>query len=185
MTNWFNERKAAQIAAFFCEKEGGDIAVLKLVKLIYLSDRKSMELTGYPITNDRLVSMPHGPVNSMTLNYVDGNAESERWSDLISDKANYCIGLARDRSENDVDELSQFDLDVMESTWGEFGGMTKWAIRDWTHDNCPEWENPNGSCSPIPHERILKYLGVQDAAEFASEISEDRHVESVFDSLRA
>mgnify|MGYP003627226673 FL=1 len=185
MSSWFNERKSAQIAAFFCEKEGGSIPVLKLVKLIYLSDRESMRQTGFPITNDELVSMPHGPVNSMTLNFIDGNSESERWSDLITDKANYMVGLTRKRADNDVDELSELDVDVLEAVWKQFGSMTKYAIRDWTHANCPEWEDPRGSCNPIPHERILKYLGVEAADELAAEIAEDRFVDSVFSSLRA
>ena len=185
MPTWFNERKAAQIAAFFCEKEGGSISVLKLIKLIYLSDRESMKQCGFPITNDQLVSMPHGPVNSMTLNFVDGNSESAAWSDLISDKANHMVGLSRVRLEGDIDELSEFDIDVLNAVWAQFGKMNRWEIRDWTHDNCPEWEDPKGSCNPIPHERILKYLGVDGADELASEISEDRYADHVFSRLRA
>ncbi len=69
---WYNARKAAQVAAFFALSEGGKINVLKLVKLIYLADRSAMEAFEAPILNDKFVSMDHGPVNSITLNLING-----------------------------------------------------------------------------------------------------------------
>lgn len=185
MLHGFNEKQVAQIAAFFSQKEGGEISVLKLTKLIYLADRESMGATGYPITSDHFVSMPHGPVNSLTLNFVDGNFSSEDWRDLISDRANYSVGLARALVENDIDELSEADMEILEKIWQKFGWMTKWQIRDWTHQNCPEWEDPKGSCTPIPHERVLKYLGVAGADELADEIRSERRIEDLFAQLRA
>jgi uncharacterized phage-associated protein len=185
METWFNERKAAQVAAFFCEKEGGAISVLKLTKLIYLSDRESMRRCGFPITEDHFVSMPHGPVNSMTLNLINGNCESEEWSDLIHDRADYMVGLARTLTDADIEELNELDLEVLESVWASFGGMNRYQIRDWTHTNCPEWEDPLGSCSPIPYERVLKYLLVQNAEDLAADVAASRHVDTVFKSLRA
>lgn len=183
--NGFNEKQAAQISAFFANKQGGEIPVLKLTKLIYLADRESMALTGYPITNDSLVSMPHGPVNSLTLNFVDGNIASDNWSDLISDRANYSVGLTRQTTADDLDELSEIDIEILEVVWEKFGHMNKWDIRDWTHENCPEWEDPKGSCNPIPHERVLKYLGIEFADELANEIHSERSIENTFSQLRA
>lgn len=185
MPTWFNSRKAAQVAAFYCEKEGGKIPVLKLIKLIYLADRESMQKSCYPITNDRFVSMPHGPANSMTLNYVDGNVTSKEWRELISDKDNWSVGLTRNLTDDDCDELSDFEVAVLESVWSQYGHLDKWAIRDWTHDNCPEWEDPEGSSNPIPYSRVLKFLGVKDADAIEAEIVAQRHVDAVFDKLKA
>ena len=39
----FNERKAAQMAAFFLHQGGGKLEVLKLMKLLYLADRQAMD----------------------------------------------------------------------------------------------------------------------------------------------
>lgn len=167
MSDWFNSKKSAQVAAFFCAKQGGSIPVLKLVKLIYLSDRQFMAECGFPITNDKHVSMPHGPVNSRTYEVMSGNVESEEWSDLISDQAGYRVGLSRVLTEDDSDELSDAEIETLEKVWGEFGGMGKYAIRDWTHANCPEWEDPNGSSAAIPLERTLRFLGVENADKYA------------------
>lgn len=185
MVDWFNDKKAAQVAAFFCEKQGGIIDVLKLVKLVYLADRCFMAETGFPITNDRHVSMDHGPVNSLTLNLVDGNLESRDWSDLIADRAGHKVALARRLTEDDTDELSDAEVDSLEAVWAEFGGMTKYQIRDWTHEHCPEWEDPNGSSSPIPHERTLRFLGVENARDYATRLEVSREFRSALKALRA
>ncbi|WP_252150197.1 hypothetical protein, partial [Escherichia coli] len=43
----FNEEKVAQMAAYLLKKHGGSMRFIKLMKLMYLSDRKAMEsLTG-------------------------------------------------------------------------------------------------------------------------------------------
>ena len=185
MDDWFDDRKAAQVAAFFCEVAGGTEDVLKLVKLVYLADRESMKRSGFPITNDVFVSMPHGPVNSLTLNCIDGNIDSPAWRDLIASREGNRVALARRRTEDDRDELSDFDIGILQAVWAEFCNMSKWEIRDWTHKNCPEWENPNGSSTPIPHKRVLQYLGVQEADVFAQEIAADRSVAASFKRLRA
>ena len=114
MQQSFSPKKAGQVAANFCTKSGGTINLLKLVKLIYLSDRLSMERSGAPITNDRFVSMKHGPVVSQTYNLIKGETESEDWNDLITDKARHNVGLARELNDDDDDELSPFDHRILD-----------------------------------------------------------------------
>jgi uncharacterized phage-associated protein len=184
-TNWFNPTKAAQVAAFFVGKQGQEIEVLKLIKLIYLADRQNMDTFGHPILNDRLVSMPHGPVNSLTLNYVNGNVQDiGEWENYITPRLNYSVGTTRDFTREQLDELSDAELEVLEKTWLKFGHFTKWQLRDWTHENCPEWEDPQGSASEIPHERVFKFLGKAHAEELAGAIYEERHIEEVFAQIR-
>jgi hypothetical protein len=36
--------------------------------------------------------------------------------------------------------------------------MDQWALRDWTHANCPEWHDPQGSSIPIQPEELLAAL---------------------------
>ena len=157
--SWFNARKAAQIAAFFSNKEGDEIAILKLIKLIYLADRQNMEDCGYPILNDKLVSMPHGPVNSITLNYVNGEIEDlGEWEKYITPRLAYSVGATDKFTRENLDELSDLELETLEKVWANFGHFNKWQLRDWTHLNCPEWEDPHGGANPIPHERVFKFL---------------------------
>jgi len=183
--SWYNVRKAGQVAAYFACQEGGTIDVLKLVKLVYLADRNSLGRYGHPIIDDRLVSMPHGPVNSITLNYINGTVDDlGEWSNYIGGRANYQVAALKKFQREDFDELSDADIEALESTWKDFGELKKFEIRDWTHNNCPEWEDPDGSAAAIPHERVLKYLKTPQAEEFSENLAADRAVEDLFASLR-
>jgi uncharacterized phage-associated protein len=172
----YNVRKAAQVTAFFAHKEGGRINVLKLAKLLYLAEREFLGRYDMPMLNDRLVSMPHGPVTSMTLNYINGYEEDRvDWDAFIVDREGHAIGLAcPDISIDDLDELSDAEVDVLRVIWDQFGHMTPFQIRDYTHQHCPEWEDPHGSSNPIPHERVLKFLGKAASAEIEREIETQR-----------
>lgn len=172
----FNEQKAAQIAAWFLAQEGGAMPHLKLMKLMYLADREAMLRFGFPMTGDLFVSMPHGPVLSNTLSHINDEAQSapDGWDKWISDKANHMVALVREPNPDELDELSRADLTVLGTTWAKFGHMTKYQIRDYTHDrnNCPEWEDPDGGSNPIPYEVVFRALGfdTEDAASMAADI---------------
>lgn len=182
----YNIRKAAQVAAFFASKSGGAINVLKLAKLVYLADREFLKKYDLPILFDKLVSMPHGPVNSMTYNYVNGyEEERDGWSKFVNDRSGYRLGLARpDISVDDLDELSEAELDVLEAVWGQFGQMLPFQLRDYTHEHCPEWEDPHGSSNPIPYQRVLKFLGKEHSVEIESEIESLRSLDESLDYAR-
>lgn len=172
---WFNERKAAQIAAFFALKEQGQINVLKLVKLIYLTDRKFMADYDRSILNDRLVSMDHGPVNSLTYSYISGTAESDNWKSFIADGAKHMVALTNAKITTDsLDELSEVEVETLEAIWKEFGHMDRFEIRDYTHENCPEWEDPHGSSTPIRYAQLFKFLGKKHSEELEDCIISER-----------
>ena len=72
----FNEQKAAQAAAYFLFRSGKPLSVLKLMKLLYLAERRSFQKFGEPMIGDVLVSMDHGPVLSRTYNHIKGVTRS-------------------------------------------------------------------------------------------------------------
>lgn len=131
--NLFNEKKAAQAAAYFLFRAGEPVSVLKLMKLLYLAERRSFERYGTPMIGDRLVSMPHGPVLSITYNHMSGELESVAggWDSWVADRAEHNLDL-RDRAalkspEDDLLELSDADLAVLADVWQQFGQMSAWA----------------------------------------------------------
>ena len=162
----FNEKRTAQAAAYLLYRGGGRLPLLKLMKLLYLAERESLRVFGEPITGDKPVSMPHGPVLSTTYDLMNGGLRSIEggWDTWMDDRAGHDIAL-RDQSmirtpEQDLLELSDGDLEVLEAIWVRFGHMSKFQLVDYTHTGaCPEWEDPNGSSRPIPMARLFRVLG--------------------------
>src|SRR5260370_35361731 len=79
----FSPIRIAQMAAFFAEREQcGAINVMKLIKLMYLSDRESLAQHGDPITFDNMFSLDEGPILSRALNMINGRlsaASAKAW----------------------------------------------------------------------------------------------------------
>lgn len=189
--NLFNEKKAAQAAAFFLFQARQPMSVLKLMKLLYLAERRSFERHGSPMIGDRLVSMPHGPVLSVTYNHMSGELESTEggWDSWIADRAGHDLDL-RDRAAlkdpADLLELSDADVEILAEVWGQFGRMSQWELRDWTHDNCPEWKDPEGSMIPMRLEDLfaaLKYSPEQ-TREAMERLEGESAVTAAFASVR-
>ena len=174
-----NERHFTQMAAYFLQKRGGRMSHLKLMKLLYLADRESLRLHGLSISGDCLVSM--------TLNLMDGDVESssDGWESLISTKENHELALKTVLQPDALDELSKADTDILESIWNQFGKLSRWEIRDYTHQHCPEWEDPHGSSKPIRFEKLFQTLGhsTEEAKRLAEHIDEQQHIDELFAAL--
>jgi len=181
MAPWFNVRKAAQVAAFFALREQEEIYVLKLVKLMYLADRKFMELYDVPILRDQLVSMPHGPVNSLCYNYINGSLVDEQWDEFLSDREAHKVGLSQDDlTEDALDELSPAERRVLQEVWNDIGHMGRFDLVKYTHENCPEWEDPNGSSNPIPYSRVFNFLQKRNSGDLGERVVAERHLATSF-----
>ena len=155
------------------------MSILKLNKLMYLTDRESLNRYGYPATYDCMVAMPFGPVLTLTKNYIDGSIQSQQggWDDWVSDRADHEVCLNAEVSgRDDFDELSDADIAVLDKVWGDFGQMTRWQLVDYTHAHCAEWNDPNGSCTPIKYSDVLMALGKpqKDAVALENEIESHR-----------
>lgn len=183
----FDERRAAQAAAFLLFMAGGQLPLVKLMKLMYLAERLSLARYGEPLTGDRLVSMPHGPVLSMTLDHINGALPSieDGWDSWVADRADNVVAL-RDASkirspEDDLLCLSESDLEVLQETWRDFGHWDRWKLVHYTHsDACPEWEDPDGSSKPITYEVLFAKLGYENgkARALVDRLAEQRAIKA-------
>lgn len=186
----FTGEKIAQMAAFFIEKEGAEIEILKLMKLLYLADRESIDRYGEPISYDRMISMDHGPVLSSALNLTNGllsGPVAEQWDSWISDRADHRVSILQEVTRENLDHLSDADLEVMDAVWVQFGQMTKWEIRDYTHNELGEWRDPKGSSLPINAIDLLRELGKSDeeSESIAQDIREQREIDAQLSSVSA
>ncbi len=163
------------MAAFFADKKGGTISSIKLTKLLYLADRESLAEYGFPISYDYGVSMPRGPALTATLDLTrgeGGRSGQAKWDEWIADCENHNVSLQRNIDREDLDELSDADIEILERTWSKFGGMSRWELVDYTHEHLSEYQDPNGSSLPISDEaRLFAITGdLVEAKALAEEI---------------
>jgi len=185
----FDERRTAQAAAFFLHKAGGRLPLLKLMKLLYLAERESLRVYGEPISGDKLVSMPHGPVLSRTLDMMNGWGGQGEWDEWVEDRSCHDLAL-RDPSmirtpQQDLLALSDGDLDVLEAIWLKFGHMGAFALVEYTHSSaCPEWEDPQGSSYPIELDRVLQAVGYQEPSirAVSEHLNEQAHLRAALEA---
>lgn len=185
----FNQVKTAQMAAWILSRCGSPMDIMKLMKLLYLSDRASFAKFGQSMTGDRMVSMPYGPVLSTTLNVMNGAGPRVHggWDCWVSDRAGHRLALhdncAPDRDS--LDELSQADFDVLEEVCAQFGHFGTFELSDYTHLHCPEWEDPRGSSVGIKYETLFKALGKSEeqAAQLVANVEQDDELDLMFSRL--
>lgn len=173
---WFDTRRAAQVVAFFALKAGGKINILKATKLVYLADRLSMDRRDHPITNDSYVSMPFGPVNTNTYNYMNGKGSIRKdvWAKFMAARVEHDLLVTKGLSADDLDDLSRADRNILEDTWQEFKDIDRFELAEWTHRYCPEWQNPGQSSLPIEFSTIFKKLNKADPAELVEQLQAER-----------
>lgn len=170
----FREEAAVQAAARILQRGGGRLPYMKLLKLLYLADRKALLELGRPITFDRYVSMKHGPVLSQTYDLIvaeEAPGEHSYWRTHISEPENYTVRLL---GEPPRDALSPAQEAVLDAVFDEFGSMDQWKLVDFTH-TLPEWQDPHGSSIPIALRDILLAGGTEE--EDAEAIERDLEAE--------
>jgi len=159
----FDEAKVAQAAAYLVDKRGGRMSHLKLIKLLYLADREALRRFEAPITGDQYVAMPHGPVLSRTLDLINGFTPPDPagWAGWLSDVQDHQVSLNRAVSRPVLDHLSDAEIAVLDDIFARYGSLSRWALRDLTHDpkQIPEWIDPKGGSRPIHLGRILEAVG--------------------------
>lgn len=184
----YNPEKAAQTIAYFAMREGGSINVLKVIKLVYLADRESLRLRGHPIQDEPRFSLPHGPVNSTTLDHLNGAYRENQpvWQTVLKDRADNKVGLAnKGLTEAELDMLSKRELSILNDIWDKLGHMDRFDLADWTHlpENVAEWQDPDGSRRAISLERMMAAVGLDHPIERAREHTSLKEAQNILASL--
>ncbi len=171
----------SQMSAFFAEREGGEIEILKLMKLLYLTERESFRRRGRSITNDEMYSLPHGPILSKAYDLARHKAnprEQHEWNKWFAERASGDVNvkLRCPVSMDELDYFSQRDEEMVNNIWNQFGKMSAWQLRNYTHEHCKEWIDPHGSCKRIEEIDVLRAVGVEEeeALGLAEAIKDDK-----------
>lgn len=175
----FRSEKAAQICAYFALlSDGGVIDKLKLIKLVYLTERVFLRRHHIPMLFDEMYSLPHGPICSSTLNGIDEVIDTDIWHKYIAKHGNRVVA-AKKFARDDLDEISDAEIAYLDASWEEFGHMTASQLRGWSHDNCPEYTETDKKRIPISYADILNAFNDAAAEQVERSIEEFRRAESI------
>ena len=177
----YREDKTTQAAARLLKRAGGSMNHMKLVKLLYLAERRALVEWGRPITFDWYFSLPHGPVLSFTLDKINGVADDRSyWHKYISERREHEVRLLQDAPN---DQLSPAEEQLLDTVYDQFGSMNQYQLRDYMHAHLPEWRDPQGSRRPIEIRDILLAEGMTD--QDVQEVEDALGAESFADRLIA
>jgi uncharacterized phage-associated protein len=173
----YRSEKAAQVVAAFLLNGGGKMDKLKLVKLLYLTERESAQHRGRPMLYDEYYSLKHGPICSSSLNGLNGGLDVNVWSRYIAKDGRkdvyVCQGITRDM----LDQISRSDDNILGRIWESFGWMTASQIRNWTHQHCAEYVEVETGRLPITLKQMATAVGYSDVDAFENDVTEYRSAE--------
>jgi uncharacterized phage-associated protein len=159
----YDEKRSAQATAYMLHLAGGRLEILKLMKLLYLSERKSYFLYGEPLTGDTPYSMKNGPILTNIFDRLKKTENlNETWRAWIRGRSGHEIQLYSSMSDHTqkLVALSEADFAVMDEVWSEFGQSSSYELVNYTHDHCSEWRNPGSTSKRIPPEIFFQELGM-------------------------
>ena len=173
----FNLDKTIQAAAYLIKRQSGRREnYMRLLKLLYLADRKSLEKRGAPICGDTPYAMERGPVPSRTLDLIKGNdTQAKKWGQFF-EKDGYDILLRTDPGNL---HLSRAEINILEEIAEEFRSYDEWDLVEWCHTQIEEYEkNWNARGLKNRHrillEDVLAAIGlVDDQQKIVADINAD------------
>jgi hypothetical protein len=178
----FSEEKATEAAIVILKMAGGRMKYIRLLKLLYLSDREAFEKLGRSITNDSYCSMDYGQVPSRSYDLVKGTAYQPQgiWEKFIQSPVDtYYVQLKPTKDKIRV--LSESELDIVRAKSMQYIDKKDFELADITKG--PEYERPpkHGSI-PTPIEKLLHHLGYTDnQVEHISEsLAEEAEIQAFF-----
>lgn len=177
-------RKAAHVVSFFAIKNESPINIYYLSCLLYLSNRESLDRHDMPIVFDKIFFVDKCPVSRITWEYLIGHRKDIlKWGYLITEPKDSIESgttisiLSSETSLDDLDELSDSDIDILEKIWKNFHKMELINIIEWMHENFEEF---NSDINLISYEIILASLGKENPYMIAKEIYSIQEIDSLF-----
>lgn len=132
----FDLEKSIQATAFLLKQSGGKMRYLRLLKLLYFSNRESLKQNASLIVPDRACALPKGPILSTIYNLIkEKDSLSRDWQKFI-ETGPYHVFLG---DEPDDGELSEFDKNILLKVYNDHRDKDDFDLVRYTH-TLPEWK---------------------------------------------
>ncbi|MCP1199269.1 Panacea domain-containing protein [Notoacmeibacter sp. MSK16QG-6] len=146
-------QKIIELLVYLAERRPG-CDIYQVVKLFYLADRRHFERFGRPISFDRYFALPYGPVASIAMDLVNGNAYALREAGIkrlpiditFEHRGNQYEApvLGMPHREFDRTLFSKSDLSIFDEIIEEYGDKDFDELYNLTHSHLAykeAWEN--------------------------------------------
>lgn len=159
---FFRENKAIALTLYFIKLSGCKaIEYMKLIKLLYLSERKRLENNQSLMIFDNFVAMKFGPVLSNVYTLIKENPEEKDpkekeeppfgWHKFFkTNPSEYDLELLESVTQDEInrhlaeylnEETNRDEIAVLDEVWERFKDYDSFALAYYTHEYCPEWIN--------------------------------------------
>jgi uncharacterized phage-associated protein len=156
----YNEKKATQATCILLRLSGGEMSLLKLMKLLYNIERESLNRWLRPLTYGNLCSMPHGQVISETYDNAKLTNQQQKsfWTEHIK-TFNKKVCLISDNCG--IEKLSRAEIKLLHEMYEKYKDKTANEMRAEHHDPAlfPEYRDPGDSSVKTTYRDILVALG--------------------------
>lgn len=156
----FDVEKAIQATGALLRRDGKRMSRIRLLMLLYLAERQSLEQCGMPILGSRLVAMKQGPLHKDVFDLINGVGRGEPiWSSHFKN-----VGRENHLEvEPDVGRLSRREIGILNKVSDEVATLNDWELVNLTH-GFAEWKRnyPDpaaDSCCEIPLGDMIDAVG--------------------------
>ena len=174
----FESMKAIEAAAVIARCEGKRLSRMRLLKLLYISERRLAKEAARRLINDTLVAMKNGPLHSTVYDMIKGTASaSASWSRYFTNINPRDVELTR---EPKLHLLSRLEIQTLQDVVSDFVTMDDWSLSDFTH-SFDEWKTSymEGTSTTIKYRKMLDAVGRNH--EIIDDIKEDQAFTEFFE----
>jgi len=185
----FNFPKTIQMVKRILQNNGGILNYTKLIKLLYIIEKESLNVSGRPVSGDDYVSMDNGPVLSTVYDLITGKCQNRTWQTEWDNLFNTNVfnleykSTLTNKIEQEFSELNEEELELIDNIDNGFKDFDWREMIRYTHNKnlFPEWEFPYGSSNPINVIDILKNLRKTDVeiSNIEKDANELKYIEKV------
>lgn len=132
------------MAAFVRLANKQSVGMTYLMKLVYLADKRSLQKHGVTITCSPMWAMQHGPVSrvawSVSADGLHGGPDDAFLKCNGTPADQRPVSLTRKIRREDLDCLSDLELEVIKATWAKYQHMSEQELIAFCHEQLPEYK---------------------------------------------
>ncbi len=161
------------------ERDNQVINRLKLIALIYFSERAAVGQCGLPMMFDEFYLSPEGPICASTLRCIDRQPHSKEWQEFVAGREG-CIISVRQFGREDFDEISDAEIQILEDIWSDFGHFEHQHLCQFAYANYQECIELSCGRLPIRYRDVSLGLGDLDGERVEQAVLDVRLADCMF-----